>query len=219
MSSKVSLSILEPLQNLEILYSSISKNIETVESLNNLTKLNLHEIKCDNFNFLSSLKNLSALGLSLGSFKDFDGITKINNLQKLHIMQVRGFSNEVADSVLINCKRLWALKLDTLKHITALNFIKQMTELKYLSIEAVKNLESFNPILLCESLESLSGYQCKPKDNMLTGLRNLKNIGLGDSYTKLQIDKLLQISQAQNITIRGNLLRGANQYLNPFFPF
>src|SRR5688572_30264791 len=50
--SNVSLSILEPLQNLEKLYTSVSKDIESIGKLKRLQFVSLSEIKYDNLDFL-----------------------------------------------------------------------------------------------------------------------------------------------------------------------
>lgn len=49
--SKVSLKILEPLRNIETLYTSISKDVESISKLQGLRFLSLREIKHDNLDF------------------------------------------------------------------------------------------------------------------------------------------------------------------------
>lgn len=215
-SSKASLTILEPLKKLEILCTSISKDIETVSDLKKLNTLTLREIKCNDLNFLISLNNLETLYLSLGSFQNFDGLKKISHLVKMDIHQVRGFTNEVAENVLIHCQTLKALRFDNLKYITSLNFIKELSSLNYLSIEGVQNLETYLPILKNKSLESFFGYKCQPLDKSLIGLSNLKNVMLGDSYKKEEVDKFLEVSNVTNLAIRGKKMRGDGWFENPF---
>jgi hypothetical protein len=215
-SSKVSLSILEPLKKLEILYTSISKDIEAISNLEELNTLTLREIKSNDLDFLVPLSKLETLYLSLGSFQNFDGIKKIKGIAKMDIHQVRGFNNDVTENVVIHCKTLKALKLDNLKHITCLKFIKELSSLKYLSFEGVQNLETYDPILENKSLESFSGYKCQPSDKSLNGLRNLKNIRLGDSYKKEEIDRFLIASDVNYLNIRGKVLKGNLQTEDPF---
>jgi hypothetical protein len=214
-NSKVSLTILEPLQNLETLYTSVSKDINVIGKLKKLQKISLYEIKKDNLDFLSSLNDLRILWLSLGSFKDFTGIKEIINLERLWIQQVRGFDNDAAD-ILSNCKMLWALKLDNLKHLTRLDFVKTMLNLKYLSLEGIRNLDTYCSVADSKSIETIVGYQCQPIDKSLTGLKNLKNIQLGDSYKKSEIDNFLNITRANNIWLRGKQLKGINEMERPF---
>lgn len=214
--SKVSLKILEPLQNLETFYTSISKDIETISKLPNLEFLSLNEIKSDNLGFLTELKNLQVLWLSLGSFKDFSGLSQIENLRKLQVHQVRGFESESINSILANCRLLWALKLDNLKHISNVDFIPSMPNIRYLSMEGIKNLKTFDPIKNSMTLETIVGYQCRPSDKSLNGLNKLKEISLGDSYAKSEVDRLLKVNNAEKIWIRGENLKGSDKLDNPF---
>lgn len=129
--SKVSLSILAPLTNLELLFTSISKDIETIAKLTNLRAVSFNEIKNDNLDYLSDLNNLRTVWISLGSYHDFGALSEIQNLEKLRIHQVRGFDDETANFVLSKCKSLWALKLENLRHVTKLDFVEQISNLKY----------------------------------------------------------------------------------------
>jgi len=214
--SKVSLDILEPLQNLESFYTSISKDVETISKLPRLEFLSLNEIKNDNLDFLTELKNLKVLWLSLGSFKDFSGLSKIENLQRLQVHQVRGFESEVINPILKDCSQLWALKLDNLKGIKNLEFITSMDKIKYLSMEGIKNLDTYAPIKNSKSMETIAGHNCRPADKSLDGLKRLKEIWLGDSYTKSEVDNLLNDNDAESIWIRGKNLKGTGKLDNPF---
>jgi hypothetical protein len=214
--SKVSLKIIEPLQNLETFYTSISKDVESISKLSNLEFLSLNGIKNDNLDFLTNLKNLKILWLSLGSFKDFSGLSKIENLQKLQVHQVRGFDSESINPALKSCGQLWALKLDNLKDITNLDFIPSMLKIKYLSMEGIKNLDSYKTIKNSKTIETIAGYNCRPTDKSLDGLKRLKQIWLGDSYTKSEIDSLLNDNDSEIIWIRGKNLKGSGKFDNPF---
>jgi len=214
--SKVSLGILEPLQNLETFYTSISKDVETISKLSNLKFLSLNEIKKNNLDFLTNLKNLQVLWLSMGSFKDFSGLSKIENLQKLQVHQVRGFESEIINPVLEFCSQLWALKLDNLKGIKNLDFIPRMSKIEYLSMEGIKNLNTYTPIKNSMTMETIAGYNCRPTDKSLDGLKRLKENWLGDSYTKSEVDNLLNDNAAENIWIRVKNLKGSGKLKNPF---
>jgi len=215
-SSKVSLSIIEPLENLEILYTSISKDIEAVGKLKMLQVVSLYQIKHTDLNFLSHLNNLKTLYLSLGSYTSFNGLEKIENLENLSVQQVRGFDDEVCNDIIKKCKNLTALELDNLKHLTKLAFISDLPKLKYLSLEGIKNLDSYEPLSESKSLETLAAYHCQPQDKSLDGLRNLKNIYLGDSYNKSTIESFLNKSAANNIKIRQAAIRGSDKIPSPF---
>ena len=214
--SKVSLDILEPLQNLETFYTSISKDIEAISKLQNLKFLSLNEIKKDNLDFLTNLRNLKVLWLSMGSFTDFSSLAQIESLNKLQVHQVRGFDSKSINPILTSCGQLWALKLNNLKNITNLDFIPFMPKIKYLSMEGIKNLDTYTPIKNSKTMETIAGYNCRPADKSLEGLINLKEIWLGDSYAKSEIERLLNANDAKSIWIRGKKLKGTGKLNNPF---
>ncbi len=214
--SKVSLKILEPLQKLETFYTSIAKDIDSISKLPNLEFLSLNNIKNDNLDFLIESNKLNVIWLSLGSFNDFSGLSQIKNLQKLRVHQVRGFESEKVNSFLESCKQLWALKLDNLKYIKNLDFIPNLPKIEFLSLEGVKNLDTYDMVKNSKTIETISGYQCRPSDKSLKGLKKLKGIWLGDSYAKSEIAKLLKDNDADNIWIRGRNLKGLDKFDNPF---
>lgn len=215
--SSVSMKIIESLTNLEVLYTSISKDIESVGTLTCLRILCLREIKAESLDFLKPLNNLEVLYLSLGSYQNFQGITQLDNLKKLSIHQVRGFDNGVANDILIKCKGIEALEFQDLKHIQNIDFLNELSEIKYLRLEGTKNLLTYNPILNCKSLETLSVSDGRPADKSLKPIVNLKNIALGDSYAKSEIDYLTANFSGQTIWVRGKELKGRLADIrNPF---
>jgi len=215
-SSKVSLEILENLDQLEILYTSISKGVETISKLNNLQFLSLREIKSKNLNFLNNLNKLKELWISLGSYTDFDDISKIPNLEKLSIHQVRGFDDSIANSILPKCKNLLALQLQNLKNLKSFKFIPEIQNLEFIEIEGVKNITTYEPIKKAKKIGTFMGYDCRPADKSLEPLIDIKNLWLGDSYTKAEILNFLSKTKADNVWIRGKELKGKTKPKNPF---
>ena len=216
--SSVSLSVLKNLTNLETLYTSISKDIHIISKLSKLRFLSLREIKSNNLDFIIPLNHLEVLWLSLGSYNDFTAIFQLENLRKLSIHQVRGFDNIKASEVLGQCKYLEAMKLQNLKHIHNLDFLKSMNSLKYLQLEALKNIETYNPVVKCELLEYFFADDSKPLDKSLNGLSKIKSVGLGDSYPKNEITNFIKHFTGEEIWIRGKEWKGKMNYVNLFDP-
>jgi hypothetical protein len=214
--SSVSLKILEPLTNLQTLFTSISKGIQTIGTLNQLQFLSLRKIRTKNLDFLKSLKNLNTLWLSLGSYTSFKAIGEIQNLKKLSIHQVSGFSNIAANETLVKCENLEALQLQDLKHIKSLDFLINLKLIKYLQIESLKNIETYKPILSCPSLEIFLAYNSRPIDKSLEGLINLKTVGIGDRYSKEEIDNLVSNFRGNTIRIRAKEIKGKLNYIGQF---
>lgn len=215
-SSKASLEILENLNQLEILYTSISKGVETISKLNNLQFLSLREIKSKNLSFLSNLNKLEELWISLGSYSDFDDISKIPNLEKLSIHQVREFDDSIANSILPKCKNLLALQLQNLKNLTSFEFVPAIKNLEFIEIEGVKNITTYEPIKKAKKIETFMGYDCRPADKSLEPLTDIKNLWLGDSYTRAETLNFLSKTKANNVWIRGKELKGKMKPKNPF---
>ncbi|MFI5344307.1 MAG: hypothetical protein ACHQUC_08820 [Chlamydiales bacterium] len=214
--SSVSLKILEPLKNLQILFTSISRDIQTISRLTQLHILSLSKIKTENLDFLAQLKKLNTVWLSLGSYENFKALNQIQNLNLLSIHQVRGFNDRIAKENLGNCEKLEALQLQDLQHIESLDFLSNLKMLKYLQIEGLKNIKTYEPVLFCSTLETFLATNSKPKDQSLMSLINVKSIGLGDSYSKSEIDSLVSHFRGNNISIRGRELKGKLSYANIF---
>ncbi|RRQ45702.1 hypothetical protein [Chryseobacterium sp. SC28] len=214
--STVSLKILENLNKLEILYTSISKDVDKVGSLQSLKFLTLREIKTKNLDFLSKLKNLTDIWLTLGSYEDINGITQVENLRKLSIHQIRNFDNEELNSIISNCKHLTALELQNLKNLSQINFVNKLNNLSYLYLDANKNIETFKDINNSKSLKTLVTSNSRPLDKVLIYLENVENVFLGDSYPKSEIEKFSKDFKGKNLWIHGKEIIGKHEYENPF---
>lgn len=214
--SSVSLRILDKLDKLEILYTSISKDIETIGNLQSLKFLSLREIKTKNLDFLSNLKNLSDIWLSLGSYEDINGITQVQNLKRLSIHQIRNFDNEKLNYIISNCKHLTALQLQNLKNLSQINFVNKLSNLSYLYFDANNNIETFKDINNSKSLKTLVTSNSRPLDKALLYLENVENVFLGDSYTKSEIEKFQKVFKGENLWIHGKEIIGKHEYENPF---
>ncbi len=166
--------------------------------------------------FLSHLSKLNELWLSLGSYNDFDDLANITNLEKLSVHQVRGFDNTIANSVLPKCRKIRALQLQNLKHLKSLEFVAKMPNLEFIAIEGTKNLETYEPMKRSKRIKTFMGYECRPADKLLDPLIGIKNIWLGDSYTKAEISNFMSKTNADNVWIRGKELKGNGKPKNPF---
>lgn len=216
--SSVSLKVLEPLDKLESLFVSITKDIQSISTLKNLRFLSLSEIKTKDLDFLSSLEQLEELWLSLGSYDNFEAITKLPSLKRLSIHQVRGFDDETANSILSKCKSLQYLQLQNLKDITSLNFMASLKELKYLNLDGIKNLASYSPIAFNQSIETISLSNSRPADKDLKPLLHLQNVWSGDSYDKSAVAQFTTQFRGLSFRNRGKDIVGSMQqnYSDPF---
>lgn len=214
--SSVSLKILKDLKNLEVLFTSISKDIEVIGELKELKFLSLREIKTKNLDFLQSLKNLNELWLSLGSYENIDGIQFIENLNKLSIHQIRGIDNEIMNNTLSKCSSITAIELQNLKNLSSLKFVEKLIKLNYLRLDTNNNIETYNPIFKSKSLKTISTTSSRPIDKNLSYLVNVESVFLGDNYSKIEIDNFMKDFKGNTLWIWGKELKGKVEIKNPF---
>jgi hypothetical protein len=214
--STVSLKILKDLKKLEILFTSISKDIEIIEELDKLKFISLREIKTKNLDFLKSLKSLNELWISFGSYENIDGIALAENLTKLSLHQLRGIDNETLNEVISKCSSLNAIELQNLKFLTSLNFVDKLKNLNYLRLDKIKNIDTYQTISKSKSLNTISTTESRPIDRNLIHLKNVENVLLGDSYQKSEIEMFLKEFNGKTLWIWGKELKGKVQSKNPF---
>ncbi len=214
--STVSLKILKDLKNLEVLFTSISKDIEVIGELHKLKFLSLREIKTKNLDFLKPLKNLNELWISLGSFENIDGIHFVENLNKLSIHQIRGIDNLTLNEVISKCSSITAIELQNLKNLNSINFIDKLENLNYLRLDTNKNIDTYQPIIKSKSIKTISTTTSRPIDKNLSYLINVENVFLGDSYSKSEIEMFLKDFNGKTLWIWGKELRGKIEIKNPF---
>ncbi|WP_221258270.1 hypothetical protein [Flavobacterium okayamense] len=208
--SSVSLKIIENLKELEILFTSISKDIEAIGDLKKINLLSLSEIKTNDLSFLSNNINLSKLFISLGSIKDISGISKLKNLNTLSIHQLKQFDENAANSLISNNSSIENLELMNLVNLSNFEFISNFKNLITLNLEGLKKIKSYSDLGKNNNLKVLSGFDCRPIDKSLKGLENINSIKLGDSYSKSEIETFLPNFKGENLWIRGKQIRGIN---------
>jgi len=214
--SSVSLKILKDLKNLEVLFTSISKDIEVIGELKELKFLSLREIKTKNIDFLKSLKNLNELWLSLGSYENIDGIQFIENLNKLSIHQIRGIDNKTLNDTISKCFSITAIELQNLKNLSSLEFTEKLSKLNYLRLDTNSNIETYKPILKSKSLKTISTTSSRPIDKKLSCLINVESVFLGDNYSKTEIDNFIKDFKGNILWIWGKEFKGKVEIKNPF---
>ena len=93
-SKKPKISMISRFSQLESLYlESQQKGIEVINSLKKLKKITLRSITTRNLEYLENLNELWRIELKLGGIKEFDSLKKIPNLKYLELWQIRGLNN------------------------------------------------------------------------------------------------------------------------------
>lgn len=151
-----------------------TKNINSIEKLNNLEHLGLNSISKIKLDFINSLHKLKTLNFVLGGRENLDEI-KENNIEELNIIRVRSFNS------LKNIDKFKSLKTllieDQIK-MEALDFDKpnpNLTELKIINCKTFKKLSGINNL------------------NSLKHLRIYKTLIDFDSFIKQPFPKFLKV--------------------------
>lgn len=212
--SKVSLKIIKDLHNLETLFTSVSKNVESVGELKNLKFLSLREIKNKSLDFTSNLANLEELWISLGSYEDFNGLTK--TLRKLSVHQVKGINDNTMTKMLETLNDIQAMELQNLKHIETIDFLSRQQRLSFLKIEGLKNLKTLQAVEKLGSLETIVMYDNKVTDKSILPLAKVRNVSIGDSYSTETLKKFKESFRGNSFWYRGTNLLGEFNLRDPF---
>jgi len=214
--SQVSLELLKDLPNLEVLFTSISKDVDSISELKRLRFLSLSEIKTKNLDFLQGLECLNDFWLSLGSVESFGPLTNNKAIKNLRIHQVRGFNDAEAEIMFANGQSLQALSLENLKHLTNLDFVRNLTSLRLLHLDGIKNLKTYEPLEMLDHSSTFTAYNSRPLDRSLSPLRNLNTVGIGDSYDSRTIKSFEDSFNGEVLNYRGKCIRGEWVSSTPF---
>lgn len=150
------------------------KSIEDLKYFPDLISLSLEcQYEISNFDILEKLTNLEVLNLERASIRDITPLSKLNKLRNLDFLS--------------NLKNLKVLLLKDDRHLSDISPIKNLTNLKYLSLEgslpdisslsSLKNLEYLNLGLEDYWGDSLD-WKWKLDIDCLKGLDNLKELHL-----------------------------------------
>ncbi|PGH78041.1 hypothetical protein CN899_29235 [Bacillus thuringiensis] len=168
------------LKNLKSL-SIIDSNY--VLELNKLTDLECLSLYCDKkLTGLQDLSNLKSLSLWKYAPKGRD-LNELKNLRKLEILNVTQCKINSL-SGLENLESLKTMKLNYLRTLTTIGHVKYTNGiLRYLEIEACKNIEDFYEIQHLKSLETLNLFNCGdiPTIKFIQALNNLKHLSFVES--------------------------------------
>lgn len=148
----LNLEYLKDYKNLNYLYiDGHSKNIEAIGGLDNLESLFLHAIKVPSVAFINKLKKVKYLTFRIGSRTSINEIEE-NEIEHLHMVQVRGFSDISAIS---KFSKLKSLVIEDQIQLNTMSFDKQLDQLEEIKIINCKTLDSFKGICNLPNISSL----------------------------------------------------------------
>ena len=213
----------ESLRNLPFLYdtqniyglgSTYVNDEEYMTGLKEFSKLKILNLKsisknfAKDFTFLSSFPDLEKLSLSFSSGETWD-LAGLSALTKLKTLEINGFDTKFEHfNVLSGMPQLENIYFDDVKDLKTLDFVKNMPNLKSLSIEDCPII-SLNGIKNSLSLTELSLDGCHDLSDVsaLATLTSLKSLDIAYIWNfDLKYPKLNKLTALSNVKIEsGNL--------------
>jgi hypothetical protein len=177
-SKKPSIEVIERFSNLRYLYlEGQQKGIEVVQELKNLERIVLRSITTKDVSYLEGLNKLWSVDIKLGGIKQFDTLTKVQNLKYLELWQVRGLSDLHFISEIHSLQNLF---IQSLKQVTSIPMLDKLKKLRRISFENLKSLTDLSSLEFVPNLQDFVYVLAENQqpENLLPVLRNpnVKNV-------------------------------------------
>lgn len=193
-SKKPSIEVIQRFSKLRYLYlEGQQKGIEVIQELKNLEKIVLRSITTKDVSYLDGLNKLWSVDIKLGGIKQFDTLTKIQNLKYLELWQIRGLSDLCFISDIQSLQNLF---IQSVKQVTIIPQLDKLQNLRRISFE---NLKSLTDLASLEFVPNLQDFvyvlaENQEPENLLPVLRNpsVKNVfcRFGSDKKNTHFDKL-----------------------------
>lgn len=139
-------------------------DLECVGELTHLTQLHLKSLSPKSLHFLSGLRELRALKISLGGTRSLEGLEALAGLEYLEIWQVRNLSDM---RPLEHLDGLQTFALQALRHVKSLPSLARLAQLRSVWLDTMKGLRDFRGIAQAPNLREftfLAAANCEPSD-------------------------------------------------------
>lgn len=193
-SKKPSIEVIKRFTNLRYLYlEGQQKGIEVINELKNLEKIVLRSVATKDVSYLEGLDKLWSVDIKLGGIKQFDTLTKIQNLKYLELWQIRGLSDLHFISYIQPLQNLF---IQSLKQVTSIPQLDRLQNLKRISLENLKSLTDLTSLEFVPNLQDFIYVLAENQEpeNLLPILRNpsVKNVfcRFGSDKKNIHFDKL-----------------------------
>ena len=193
-SKKPSIEVIKRFTNLRYLYlEGQQKGIDVINELKNLEKIVLRSIATKDVSYLEGLYKLWSVDIKLGGIKQFDTLTKIQNLKYLELWQIRALSDV---HFISDIQPLQNLFIQSLKQVTSIPQLDRLQNLKRISLENLKSLTDLTSLEFVPNLQDFIYVLAENQEpeNLLPVLRNpsVKNVfcRFGSDNKNIHFDKL-----------------------------
>jgi hypothetical protein len=185
----------------ELQHLTVDQPVRDLEVIRNLGKLTeLHSpATATALESLEGHPSLRRLSLHFGTHHDLSVLESCSQLADIELWQIRQLT--AADlSPVARVKKLDALALGALRNVTTLSWLHQGScRLRFLSVERLPALDSFEPLARCSQLVAFGAWDSRPADRRLAPLHRLPlvDLVLGDVYPPGEVDALLERCRAR----------------------
>lgn len=203
-SKKPDLSPLVRFEKLKRIYlEGQQKHIEVLGELNMLEDVTLRSITTPDMNYLSRLQRMWSLDIKLGGIRNFSGIEGMRSIKYLELWQVR----ELKDvDFIAGLPGLQNLMLQSLPRVSSLPSLREMSNLRRITVYNLKGLRDFSELQWSPALEEfvlIDGRSQQPEDFLpLLCNPGLRRAGahFGSLRKEQRFTKLLQDHGIEEIT-------------------
>ena len=207
--SSLSLKVLEGMENLKILHTNISKDLEAIISLPKLWKLCLFDINVDNLEFLPAGNQLQSLIMVNMNINDMSGLIRPKALNILLLNDINAFDDKWANTLISQLSCLERLFLSHLPLITKLHFMSALKNLERLNLHKMENIESYACLSQNSSIKYFTTTTIPEYENPLTGLEHIETVEFDDFCNDDVADNLVKNFKGKNFKIDYKWIRGS----------
>jgi hypothetical protein len=178
--------------------------------LSGLITLTLRSVSMPNLDALTPMANLRGLDLKLGGTHDLSLLPRFNRLQYFEAWMIRGLADL---SPLADVPSLEELHLETLKHVTELPDLHNLTRLHRITLSAMPGLANLGPLLTAPALQEVHialGHLPPEEVGRLSTHPALRKatVGMGSKRANAAVEAALQLPPIDTPGLYPALMQG-----------
>jgi hypothetical protein len=184
------------------------QDLEVIRNLGKLTELD-SPATATALESLEGHPSLRRLSLHFGTYRDLSVLESCPQLADIELWQIKQLTAVDLSSV-ARVRNLDALALGALRNVTTLSWLHDRScRLRFLSIEKLPALDTFEPLVHCGHLVAFGAWASRPADRRLAPLHDLPlvDVVLGDVYPPTEVKALLERCRAR-VRIRARVKGG-----------
>jgi hypothetical protein len=172
------------------------RDLEVIRGLGKLTALDC-PATATALASLAGHPSLRRVSLQHGTHRDLSALESCPRLADIELWQIKQLTAPDLEPV-GRVRNLDALALGALRNVATLNWLGA-SRLRFLSLERLPGLDSFEPLSRCTRLVAFGAWDSRPGDRSLAALHELplEDLVLGDVYPANEVSSLLEHCRAR----------------------